>query len=251
MKTDSIINRIYLSGIDSEAFAIAKASGFGFEETAFCWAPMMEDADALRDGEERAQAGLSGWFHAPFAELIPCSIDPLAVENTRKRYRQAIDLALKLGYRRMVFHGGFIPQVYFPQWYVERTVLFWENFLNEVPEDVMIALENVMEPSPETLVSIVSEVNDKRLGLCLDVGHANTNVSKTAPIDWVEPFAPYLKHVHLHNNDGDRDLHRSLGDGTIDMEAVLKKLIVTDCTFTLEDRNCAGSIAWLKEKGFI
>ncbi len=54
-------------------------------------------------------------------------------------------------------------------------------------------------------------VDDPRFGLCLDVGHANTRVSETPPLDWIAPMAPWLRHVHLHNNDGDWDLHDALG----------------------------------------
>ena len=57
----------------------------------------------------------------------------------------------------------------------------------DVPADMTLALENVMEPSPETLVSIAAQIDDPRLGLCLDVGHANTCVSETPPMDWIVP----------------------------------------------------------------
>ena len=102
----------------------------------------------------------------------------------------------------MVCHGGFIPHVYYPEWYVEQSVLFWRALLDKLPENMTIALENVMEPSPETLVQIASGVDDPRLGLCLDVGHANTCVSDTPPLEWIAPMSPWLRHVHLHNNLG-------------------------------------------------
>lgn len=63
------------------------------------------------------------------------------------------------------------------------------------------------------LVQIAEQVNDPRLGLCLDVGHANTSVSRTPPMEWIGPMAPWLKHVHLHNNKGDWDLHDPAGTG--------------------------------------
>ena len=93
---------------------------------------------------------------------------------------------------------------------MEQSVWFWREFLRDVPADMTLALENVMEPSPETLVSIAAQIDDPRLGLCLDVGHANTCVSETPPMDWIAPMAPWLRHVHLHNNQGDTDLHAPL-----------------------------------------
>lgn len=107
----------------------------------------------------------SFWFHAPFAELSPASIDPKVRGVTILRYRQAMEMAASLGISRLVIHSGFIPLVYFPEWFVEQSVVFWREFLEETPEGITIALENVMEPGPEMLVEIVRQVQDRRLGL--------------------------------------------------------------------------------------
>ena len=69
------------------------------------------------------------WFHAPFAELSPCSIDPLVRAAALHRFRQTIETAQALGVTRLVVHGGFIPLVYFPEWFVEQSVLFWRDSL--------------------------------------------------------------------------------------------------------------------------
>ena len=153
----------------------------------------------------------------------------------------------------MVFHGGFIPHVYFPEWYVEQSVRFWREFLRDVPADMTLALENVMEPSPETLVSIAAQIDDPRLGLCLDVGHANTCVSETPPMDWIVPMAPWLRHVHLHNNQGDTDLHAPLGEGNIPMRQIIDTVLqaAPEATFTIENQNALPSLHWLAAQGSI
>ncbi|MDU9376660.1 endonuclease 4 [Methanocorpusculaceae archaeon Sp1] len=53
---------------------------------------------------------------------------------------------------------------------------------------------------------------------CLDVGHANEcgNLDRFLP----SSFA----HVHLHDNDGKSDSHESVGKGTIDFDAVMKRV---------------------------
>jgi len=346
----NIKRRLYLSGIDTLAYSLAKAGGFGYEVTDFCWAPQLENQTVLEKARRECAAlnrrtsrtigdatvgspaqmdassfvpddsGSSSalWFHAPFAELIPCAIDPLVREIAKKRYLQSVALAQSLGINRIVIHGGFIPTVYFPEWYIAESVKFWKEFLleldasvvepavfqmnrvfpieggsapssgrennlpvfagreNNLPvsagdednptvstgdednptvsarkKSIQIALENVMEPEPGMLVDIVRGVGDPRLGLCLDVGHANSNVSSIPVMDWVEAFAPYMFHVHLHNNLGDHDLHSPLGEGTIPMEVVLDRLLKTDATFTIENQNCKPSIDWLREKGYL
>ena len=121
MRREALWNRLYLSGIDSRAAELARENGLGLEIAAFCYAPNLEDP-AVLSAVRSDMAGLDHfWFHAPFAELAPCAIDPLVRQVTEKRYRQAADLAQDLGVRRLVIHGGFVPQVYFPEWYVEQS----------------------------------------------------------------------------------------------------------------------------------
>ena len=136
---------------------------------------------------------------------------------------------------------------------MEQSVLFWRDFLQEVPPDFVLALENVMEPSPDTLVSIAAGVDDPRLGLCLDVGHANTCVSRTPPPDWIAPMAPYLRHVHLHNNRGQEDLHAPLDEGTVPMGEIIGAVLeqAPRATFTIENQDALPSLRWLARQGYI
>ena len=121
MRREALWDRLYLSGIDSRAAELARENGLGLEIAAFCYAPNLEDP-AVLSAVRADMAGLHRfWFHAPFAELAPCAIDPLVRQVTEKRYHQAADMARELGIRRLVIHGGFVPQVYFPEWYVEQS----------------------------------------------------------------------------------------------------------------------------------
>lgn len=248
----SLKDKLYLSGMDGQAAALARRWGAGYEITAFCYAPMLDTPETARQVRRDMESVDRFWFHAPFAELTPCAIDPLVRQVTEKRYRQAADMARELGVRRLIIHGGFVPQVYFPEWYVEQSVLFWRDFLRQLPPDMTVALENVMEPEPRLLAEIARQVDDPRLGLCLDVGHANTFVSRVPPLEWVAPMAPWLRHVHLHNNAGHDDLHDPLGRGSIPMEQVLDTILelCPAATFTLENQDCGPSLAWLREHGY-
>ena len=248
-----LAGRLYLSGMDGQAAALARRWGAGYEITAFCYAPMLDTPETARQVRRDMEGVDRFWFHAPFAELTPCAIDPLVRDVAERRLLQAAGQAADLGVTRMVCHGGFIPHVYYPEWYVEQSVLFWRRLLDKLPGNMTIALENVMEPSPETLVQIAAQVDDPRLGLCLDVGHANTCVSDTPPLEWVAPMSPWLRHVHLHNNLGDTDLHQALGEGSIPMETVLDAVLraAPEATFTIENQDCLPSLIWLAERGYI
>lgn len=248
-----LAERLYLSGMDARAADLARRLGLGLELTAFTYAPEL-DRPAARDEAKVQCAGVARlWLHGPFAELCPAAIDPLVRDVARARYRQAFEAAAELGVSRVVLHAGFTPYVYFPEWFVGRSVEFWCALLPELPEGMSVALENVMEPGPEMLVDIAKQVDDPRLGLCLDVGHANTCVSKTPPADWVAPMAPWLRHVHLHSNTGNLDDHAPVGTGTVPAREIIGDVLrrCPAATFTLENMDCLPALETLRQWGYL
>ena len=160
-------------------------------------------------------------------------------------------LATRYGSRKVIIHGGYNPRIYFPVWYVKQSVLFLQDFLRSDP-GVEIVLENVLEDDPRWLLDIVAGVDDPRLRLCLDIGHVNA-YSSVPLTDWLELWAPYLSHLHIHNNDGSRDEHRALNEGTIPIKGLLLQAqhLCPDATCTLEVMNDAPSVVWLQENDLI
>lgn len=247
-------SQLYISTVSTGCDRAAARHGLGLEIAEYCTASNLDAPipQVLAAAESHRQAASRFVFHAPFNELCPAAIDPLAVELTRRRYRQALAAARDWGCRVMIVHTGFIPLVYYPEWFVEKSVTFWQAFLREVPEDMTLCLENVMEPSPRIPVDIVRQVADPRLRLCLDVGHANTEVSRTPVMEWVEQCRPYLRHLHLHNNAGGWDLHDPLDRGTVPMEEVLRTLAgERHLSYTLETLQAEENVLWLQDKGFL
>lgn len=254
-KHGELNEKLFISTTADDCREEASRFGLGLEIAEFCWAKRI-DVDLEKNVAQTRELmdGLPRFiFHAPFAELAPCAIDPRARELAASRYRQSLWLAQRLGTKHVVIHGGFVPEVYYPEYYVSESIIFWKLFLREAPADIEIMLENVMEPSPDTLVSIAEGVSDPRLGLCLDVGHANCSVSKTPPVEWIGPMRSYLRHVHIHNNEGERDLHSPLGNGVIAMERVIDTVLETcpQATFTVENMHCRESMDWLADMGYL
>ena len=157
-------------------------------------------------------------FHAPFNELFPAAIDPKARALAMSRFNQAADLAMEFGVNMMVVHSGYVPFVYFKEWQVPRSIEFWTEFMEDKPDDFQIVIENVLDDGPYMLADIAKGVNDPRVGVCYDVGHSNI-ISKQSPEEWLDVLAPYLKHIHVHNNDGKKDLHKGFADGVINIES--------------------------------
>ena len=245
---------LYLSTIGEGAAALAREFGLGIEIAEFSYAANM-DAD-FPHWDAVTRENISGIgdriLHAPYNELCTAAVDPMVSDVTRRRLEQAFALTRRYRIDRMVVHSGYMPYLYFKEWFVERSAEFWQRFLFDKPADFLLLLENVMEESPDMLLDIIERVGDDRLRLCLDVGHAGGAFSKTAVISWVEASAPYLAHVHVHNNYHTRDLHNPPGDGLIDMRAVMAKIIELQpvATFTAETADLASAVAWFKKCGF-
>lgn len=244
---------IYLSTIATDAVRVAKEYGVNLEIAEYCTAWNMDEKfEGVDQVVQKKLDGISqSVLHAPFNELFPCAIDKKARELAADRYRQAIDLAKHYGSTKVIIHGGYNPWIYFPVWYVEQSVLFWKEFLETDP-GVQIVLENVLETDPQWLLDIVKGVDDKRLKLCLDIGHVNA-YSKIPVMDWLENWAPYLSHFHIHNNDTSWDTHSPLTEGSIPMKELLEKasLLCPDATFTLELMEAEASVKWMAETGLI
>lgn len=244
---------IYLSTISTDAPCVAREHSFGLELAEFCTAWNMDEKFIHVDSvvKKKLEGIPRSLLHAPYNELFPCAIDKKARALAAERYRQATDLATRYSSRKVIIHGGYNPRIYFPVWYVKQSVLFWQDFLRGNP-GVEIVLENVLEDDPRWLLDIVAGVDDPRLRLCLDIGHVNA-YSSVPLTDWLVLWAPYLSHLHIHNNDGSRDAHNALNEGTIPIKELLLQAqhLCPDATYTLELMNDAPSVVWLQENDLI
>ena len=246
-------DKLYLATIAADADETASRFGLGLEIDEFCTAANF-DADFDRwDGAARAHLAHSDRFvfHAPFAELCPCAIDPMVRDVTMRRFRQTAALSRAYGIRRIVVHSGFIPHVYYPVWFVEQSARFFRALLDAEPE-VAICVENVLDDDPAPLMDLADAVDDPRLELCLDVGHANA-VSKIPVRQWLKRLAPRLMHLHLHDNDGAADLHQIPGDGSLGFPGLMDEIeaAAPKATLTFECMDGAGCARRLAEYGWL
>lgn len=247
-------DRIYLATIAADAADLAQRHDLGLELDQFCTAANMDADFPFWDGQVREQLARvkRSVFHAPFAELSPCTIDPLVREVARRRLTQAAGLCRRYDIRRMVVHSGFLPNVYFPEWFVEQGAAFFRDLLAELPGDFHLYIENVLDPDPKPLLELVKAIDDPRARLCLDVGHAHS-VSAVPVRDWLCALGLFLGHLHLHDNDGSRDQHRIPGDGTIGFPSLLDDILAAapDATLTFECLDAAACVQRLSDFGVL
>ena len=250
--------KIYLSTIAPDASRIAREYGLGLEIAEYCTAWNMDEKFAGVDPVvQKKLEGISrSTLHAPYNELFPCAIDKKARALAAERYRHAIELAKRYGSKKVVIHAGYNPWIYYPIWFVEQSIVFWKEFMQEDP-GVEIALENVLETDNQWLVDIVKAVDHPNFRMCLDVGHASA-YSKIPLMTWLESWAPYITHFHIHNNDGfgtdgTADKHAPLMDGAIPMKELLLRIeeLCPDATIALELMKNQSSVEWMLKEGLI
>jgi len=246
--------KLYLSTIGYDAKEFAVKYGLGLEMAEFCTAVNLDNEREkwISVCKDKMTAAKRFVFHAPFNELCPFAVDPLVREVSKRRYEQAYQTAKDLGISRMVVHTGHIPILYFDSFFYEHSITFWREFLRDKPEDFELLIENVVDTDPEPIAEIMRGVKDRRCKVCLDVGHAFVS-SKRPPNEWLDVLLPWLGHVHVHDNKGDFDRHLPLGEGSINWESLLNRILTEapNATFTLENMECAVSVKWLVEHGFI
>ena len=237
---------------DSQMREIIRGTGMGVESIEFSIAENLDRLDdCLRAYERRLLwMGCPGLIlHGPFLDLNPMTYDSLVREVTMERYQQAYRAARALGAEKIVFHSCHMPQVYLTEGWAERTAGFFREFLKDKDEQIQVLVENVLEEQPEQLEELASQVEHPAFGLCLDLGHAHC-YAQASVLEWIKRLGSYIRHVHVHDNDGQKDSHEALGRGTLPWERGLELLSDRQLTYAIE---CAKQEAvmdsWRRLKG--
>lgn len=150
--------------------------------------------------------------HGPFADLRPVSLDAGIAALSRQRYLDHLKIAHSLGAEYAVFHSQIMPTT------PDRTQTlingasgrFWKDLLEESEFAGDIYIENVFETQPEPLRKYIRSVNHPRIHLLLDIGHQK--LSRQPLADWLQVLGPYIRVLHVHDNNRLIDLHEKPGE---------------------------------------
>jgi sugar phosphate isomerase/epimerase len=216
-----MINRMAVNAVGDELEAAAdfcRAQGIGIEVTDFAF-PVNLDGDltARINRHQKAVAGIGlVSCHGPFWELIASSLDPAIVEVVTKRHTAALRAACEIGATLYVAHANFNPlirDISYLRNYTKRMLDFWLPLADWAAERRMvICLENIWEPGPETQAELISTAGHPGLKASFDNGHGLIFSSKPAK-EWIETLGAGLAHCHLHDNSGKIDEHKPVGEG--------------------------------------
>ncbi|WP_321401992.1 sugar phosphate isomerase/epimerase family protein [Maridesulfovibrio sp.] len=189
-------------------------------------------------------AGLKCTVHLPFLDLKPSSLNPAIRNASIETLRTAFELAKIFSPQRMVMHPSFTSWLEPPLF--ERAYTYCVEGIRTLsdswPDHPPLCLENTHEFTPDAIVRLVKELDRENIGICFDLGHW-FSFSKGAENDdfdlWFDAFAPYIKHLHLHDNHGSKDEHLALGKGSMNWDYIVSRIseLAPLPTFTLEPHN--------------
>jgi len=158
--------------------------------------------------------------HGPFWDLCSGSIDPAIRRVTVSRLDSLFDLVEKIRPEQVVCHTGFDPRHHrgHREVWIENSLSTLMPFVRRAEMlAIPLVLENVWEEDPGLHLELLEGINSPWFGFCLDIGHQNS-FSRTTLDKWLQATWPYLKEIHLHDNDGSFDTHLPVGLGTIDFD---------------------------------
>lgn len=166
------------------------------------------------------QEGLSITLHGPFYDLVPGGMDRKILKASRERLKEAFDIIPLFEPLSIVCHTGYDRKRYHEvedEW-LDTALETWAPLVKDLQGTrTTLMLENVYERTPRMLQKLLRGLNSEKVGFCFDPGHMNV-FSETNMEGWLTTLGPFLKEVHLHDNDGNSDDHLAIGQGKIDFE---------------------------------
>lgn len=134
-----------------------------------------------------------------------------------------------LGIKNVVVHSGFKEGMSREET-IEKNIDFYRTILYKTEQyDVNILLENFNTNNKIFLINtaedmriVLDEVNHPHFHALLDIGHANL---QPKPIDYfVKTLGKDLYGLHIHDNDGLRDMHQPPFYGNMNFDLLLRAL---------------------------
>ncbi len=217
----------FLMGRHGEA-RYEKLKALGFDNADLCLADT--ESEWYTADDERCQAMLA--HEKVLAEAAGVTIHQVhgpwrwppqdgTIEDRAERMekmKRSIAYTAALGCRNWVIHPVMPfgtnekndPVLAAQTWEINRA--FMHELLAFAKEyDVVICFENMPMPEfslgdPAAILTFVKEMNDDHFMICLDTGHAEVCEGFTAG-SAARLMAPYIRVLHVHDNDGRHDNH--------------------------------------------
>lgn len=224
-----------------EWIGFAKEHDLGFEVNEF-FAPNLQNDPEKREEliarYRSCELPKPLTMHGSFHDVLIFSEDEEIRKVSGKRVEESIAVARELGATAVVFHTNLNPALItsesYRQHWIDRNYEFWSGMCGKYP-DVTICLENMFDTGPEELAELCKKMQGiSNFGVTFDYAHAALYGGDSAK--WAEMLEPYIRHVHINDNDGRNDLHLAVGSGVLDWNKFeeLRQRYFADATVLIE-----------------
>lgn len=213
-----------------ESLTLVKENNANYEYNDFFLPFVLDDKEKQReiiDFYAKVRSDFSkDTMHGAFLDVTVHSTDKRIKEISELRIRQSLDIAKEMGLRGAVFHTnriyGFRDSTYLKNW-EEVNYRFYATVCEEYPNQ-QIFMENMFDEAPDVLLGLAERMKGyENFGVCLDYAHSS--ISDTPATSWIHLLAPYIKHMHINDNDFSNDLHLPIGMGELPWEQFTKEMI--------------------------
>jgi deoxyribonuclease-4 len=192
------------------------------------------DAEALR------ASSMPVYVHAPYLVNLAAS-NPRVRHPSRKILRETCDAAVTVGATAVIVHGGHVDASDSIQAGAER----WAKALAELESEVPVYLENTaggdhaMARRFDALAVLWDAIGDTGIGFCLDTCHTHAAGEEVVgSVDRVKAITGRIDLVHANDSKdaagSGRDRHEHLGEGQIDLEALIEVVRVAGAPVVCE-----------------
>ncbi len=188
---------------------------------------------------------LSYSIHTPISDTNIGSLTDRMRESSVLEMISTAEVSVELGISMITVHPGLVS---FSIPGMEKRAI--ENakkslrMLDRVSSEygVTFAIENMSNFPPmlgKTAEDLNELVDGTNLGICFDIGHANTTGQMEL---MVSTFKDRIVNVHIHDNSGASDEHLTIGEGNIDFPKVLGSLSWYNGNYIIESKSLESAI---------
>lgn len=202
-------------------------------------------ADASKVADIVSENGLRCQVHAPICDWNIAAMSDRLREASLEETIANIDAAVEIGAKVVTVHPGLSSMAVGgleqrAVGYAKESMRALDRYVSGM--DVTLAIENMpsmpffLGRSAEQLGQIVDGTD---LGVCFDIGHANTTGQIDAMID---SLGDRIVNIHIHDNNGQKDEHLTIGDGEIDFQHVIRRMRGYGGNWIIESKSLESAV---------
>jgi sugar phosphate isomerase/epimerase len=238
LKFEKGASYIFTVEYDLEGFLeCASEEGFDFVQLGY-EAPLKWVGNITKDRRKRIldfakRLGLKLYVHSVANGVNVASTNSGIRKESLNQIKEAIEFTYDVGSDLLTIHPGW-KDLYGHRYPDEAYALAVEGHceLAKFAADygVRIGIENMPAfwlafcVNPGEAQAMIQAVNQENTGLTLDVGHANL-LGAEAIEEFITTINDKIFLIHIHDNEGKRDQHLVIGEGTIDFPQLFSLLM--------------------------